>query len=112
MINDKLEKYGGIVFSSSGSTGKSKSIIYNERVIKNANRRLRELLKLTPLKHSSKIVILWGYGLFPPAYYYTMQLSRMGNRVYPLGSGKNYPTNLKLREIHKIFFLNLSFFCS
>ncbi len=101
-INSKFYKRGGIVFSSSGTTGISKSIIYPSNTIKNANKRLKELMKLTPLQKNSKIVILWGYGLFPPAYYYTQTFCEMGHIVYPLGSGKNYGSELKVRELHNI----------
>lgn len=101
-INSKFYKRGGIVFSSSGTTGISKSIIYPDKTIKNANKRLKELMKLTPLAPNSKIVILWGYGLFPPAYYYTQTFCELGHIVCPLGSGKNYKTELKIRELCKI----------
>lgn len=102
LINSKFYKKGGIVFSSSGSTGISKSLIYPKSTIKKANNRLKELMKLTPLKSNSKIVILWGYGLFPPAYYYTQTLSQLGHVVYPLGSGKNLNSDVKVRELFHI----------
>lgn len=101
-INSKFYKSGGIVFSSSGTTGISKSIIYPNKTIKNANKRLKELMRLTPLKPNSKIVMLWGYGLFPPAYYYTQTFCELGHIVYPLGSGKNYKSELKVRELYNI----------
>lgn len=54
-INSKFYKKGGIVFSSSGTTGLSKSIIYPNKTIKNANKRLKELMCLTPLKKIVKL---------------------------------------------------------
>ena len=101
-INSKFYKKGGIVFSSSGTTGLSKSIIYPNKTIKNANKRLKELMCLTPLKKNSKIVMLWGYGLFPPAFYYTQTFCELGHIVYPLRSGKNYKSELKIRELYNI----------
>ena len=101
-INTNFYRKGGIVFSSSGTTGISKSIIYPNKTIKNANKRLKELMSLTPITPNSKIVILWGYGLFPPAYYYTQTFCELGHIVYPLGSGKNYKSELKVRELCQI----------
>lgn len=101
-LNQHVEKNGGIMFSSSGSTGNSKNVIYDNDIICNANRRLLEVMKLTPLKEHSKIVMLWGYGLFPPAYYFTRTFSESGHIVYPLGSGKNYPTELKADRLIEI----------
>lgn len=102
ILNEHVKPNGGIMFSSSGSTGNSKSVIYDNDIINNANRRLEEVLKWTPIEKNSKIVMLWGYGLFPPAYYYTDCFSKLGHIVYPLGSGKNYPTELKVDRIYEI----------
>lgn len=102
IINEHVKHNGGIMFSSSGSTGKSKSVIYDKDILKNASRRLVEVLKLTPLKEKSKVVMLWGYGLFPPAYYYTNTFAENGHIVYPLGSGKNYSTELKADRLMEI----------
>lgn len=101
-LNNHVKNNGGIMFSSSGSTGNSKSVIYDNDIINNANRRLVEVLRWTNIDEHSKIVMLWGYGLFPPAYYYTDCFSKIGHIVYPLGSGKNYPTELKVDRIHEI----------
>jgi phenylacetate-coenzyme A ligase PaaK-like adenylate-forming protein len=101
-LNDAFKGYGGTVYSSSGSTGPSKSILYTGDVLKGAILRTQRLMALTPFSRGDKTVILWGYGLFPPAHFYTLALGEIGARVYPLGSGRNFPTELKIEELSKI----------
>jgi phenylacetate-coenzyme A ligase PaaK-like adenylate-forming protein len=101
-VNGTLESYGGTVYSSSGSTGPSKSILYTSDVLKRTVLRTQHLMSLTPIVKGDKIAILWGYGLFPPAHFYTLALSEMSTKVYPLGSGRNFPTELKIKELSKI----------
>ena len=102
MVNTAYQNVGGIVFSSSGSTQPSKSLLYSMKVMEGAIRRTKELLGLVPLSPPSKIVILWGYGLFPPAQFYTLALAEMGNWVYPIGSGKNLSSDIAANRIHEI----------
>ncbi len=102
ILNSKNVKKEGIVFSSSGTTGNSKSIKYTKYVINGSKRRLKELLKLIDIQANRKVVILWGYGLFPPSFYYTMTFTELDHTVYPLGSGKNMNTEHKMDEMKKI----------
>ncbi|MCT4612512.1 MAG: hypothetical protein N4A47_03995 [Clostridia bacterium] len=102
VVNDKLGISGGTIYSSSGSTGNSKSIIYTDDVMNAAVRRTKEFISLTPLLSNCKIAILWGYGLFPPASFYNRALSEMGNIVYPFGSGRNFPSELKATKLGEI----------
>lgn len=94
-VNQKL-KGGAIMYSSSGSTEPSKSMPYTPNVYRGAINRTIELFSLVDLEIGDRVAMLWGYGLFPPAQYYTAALSEFGCRVYPLGSGKNLPTELKI----------------
>jgi len=88
---------GGTVYSSSGSTGPSKSLLYTPEVFQGAARRTRRLFEMVDLRPGYRVAICWGYGLFPPAQFYTTALSKMGCAVLPLGSGKNLPTEIKIR---------------
>ena len=103
VINKNFVSSGGIVYSSSGSTGEARDVIYTDYVINGAARRTTELLSLVPHRlKSMKAVVLWGYGLFPPAHFYSLSMSRLGCQVYPFGSGRNFPTDPKVDKIHKI----------
>lgn len=102
IVNTEFQSAGGIIYSSSGSTQSSKSLIYTKDVMKGAIRRTKELFGLVPLEPPSKIVILWGFGLFPPAHYYALALTEMGNLVYPLGSGKNLSSDNAAKRIYEI----------
>ena len=67
VINKNFASSGGVVYSSSGSTGEARDIIYTDYAINGAARRTTELLSLVPHRlKSMKAVVLWGYGLFPP----------------------------------------------
>ncbi len=56
-----LLRLGGVVYSSSGSTGEARDIIYTDYVINGAARRTTELLSLVPHRlKSMKAVVLWG----------------------------------------------------
>lgn len=103
VINKNFVSSGGIVYSSSGSTGEARDVIYTDYVINGAARRTTELLSLVPHRlKSMKVVVLWGYGVFPPAHFYSLSMSRLGCQVYPFGSGRNFPTDPKVDKIHKI----------
>ncbi|HET7301873.1 MAG TPA: hypothetical protein VFI74_00910 [Candidatus Saccharimonadales bacterium] len=84
------------IYSSSGSTGPGKSLPYTPDVFRGAVKRTKEVCNLIPIRNTDKVVIMWGYGLFPPAQFYTQALGEMGALVYPLGSGKNLSTELKI----------------
>jgi len=102
IIQKEYRNKGGVVYSSSGSTGIESSILYTREVTNGAKRRLMELMRLTPLKSEYKVAILWGFGMFPPAHYYMEALSEFGNKVYPLGSGKNMSTDKVIYRIHDV----------
>ena len=103
VINKNFASSGGVVYSSSGSTGEARDIIYTDYVINGAARRTTELLSLVPHRlKSMKAVVLWGYGLFPPAHFYSLSMSGLGCQVYPFGSGRNFPTDPKIDKIHRI----------
>lgn len=102
IIQKEYKQKGGVVYSSSGSTGAESSILYTREVVEGSKRRLMELMKLTPLKPEYKIAILWGFGMFPPAHYYMEAFSEYGNIVYPLGSGKNMSTDKVIYRIHDV----------
>lgn len=103
VINKNFASSGGVVYSSSGSAGEARDIIYTDYVINGAARRTTELLSLVPHQlKSMKAVVLWGYGLFPPAHFYSLSMSGLGCQVYPFGSGRNFPTDPKVDKIHKV----------
>lgn len=102
IVNDNFGESGGIVYSSSGSTKKSRSIIYTPNVLNGAMRRTEELIHLLPIPPKSKIAILWGYGLFPPAHFYSSALSQIGHIVYPIGSGRNLPIEIAAKNLNTI----------
>lgn len=99
IVDSELREFGGIIYSSSGSTQVSRSIIYTDNVIAGAVRRTEELICLLPIPQNSKIAILWGYGLFPPAHFYSLAFSKMGHLVYPVGSGRNLPIEIATENI-------------
>lgn len=96
MLNHAFETTGGTVYSSSGSTGPSKSLLYTPTVFRGAVDRTKELCAAIPISNSDRVGMCWGYGLFPPAQFYTMALAECGAHVLPYGSGKNFPTELKI----------------
>lgn len=102
IVNTKFQNCGGIIYSSSGSTQSSRSIIYTREVMEGAIRRVKESFSFIPFSSGSKIAILWGYGLFPPAEFYSLALRDMGNLVYPLGSGKNLSPEIAAQRITEI----------
>jgi len=102
IVDTEFRGFGGIVYSSSGSTQVSRSIIYTDNVINSAVRRTEELIRLLPFSQNSKIAILWGYGLFPPAHFYSLALSKMGHVIYPVGSGRNLPIEIATKNLHII----------
>lgn len=102
IVNTEFQNKGGIIYSSSGSTHTSKSIIYTKEVIEGSIRRAKETFCRIPFFPVSRTVILWGYGLFPPAHFYSLALRERGNLVYPLGSGKNLSPELAAQRIYEI----------
>lgn len=93
---------GGMVYSSSGSTGSGRSLLYSHTVYRGAVRRTKEFCAMLPLESGFRVGMMWGYGLFPPAQYYSTALSELGCRVYPLGSGKNLATALKIVRLAEV----------
>ena len=91
----------GIVFKSSGTTGNGFRITYSNSVMEKASERARDVLMKTPIAPLDKIAIFFGYGLFPPASFYTTALVDMGCSVIPLGSGRNLPTDQKIEWFDK-----------
>lgn len=102
LVEKEYANKGGVVYSSSGSTGSGTSILYTEEVINGAIRRLMEIMHLTPLHSSHKVAILWGFGMFPPAHYYMEAFCRFGNKVFPLGSGKNLSSDKVIYRLHEV----------
>jgi phenylacetate-CoA ligase len=103
--HERMNQYqyeGAIIYSSSGSTGPSKSLPYTPSVFRGAVERTKEVCAPVPIQKGDKIVIMWGYGLFPPAQFYTHALSELGSCVYPLGSGKNLATELKIARMIEV----------
>lgn len=92
----------GIVFSSSGSADIEKSLVYTENTLIAAVRRTQEFFRAIFDDFGKKVVITWGYGLFPPALFYTLALANLGMTVYPFGSGRNYRIEDLTKQITEI----------
>jgi phenylacetate-coenzyme A ligase PaaK-like adenylate-forming protein len=91
------ERTPGILYTSSGTTGAGRQILYPMPVRTSAMRRAEQFLRATPIEPRDLVAVMFGFGMFPPAQFYCDALVNIGCRVSPLGSGKNMRTDLKCR---------------
>src|SRR6185437_5482381 len=83
-----------MLYSSSGSTGSGRQLLYPSSVRDGATKRAERFLELAPLQSGDLVAVLFGFGMFPPAHFYCDALANLGCQISPLGSGRNTRSDL------------------
>jgi phenylacetate-CoA ligase len=97
LLKERFNHSVGTRYQSSGTTGENFSIVYSDKVHNGASERAYKLLQSTPISPKDKVAIFFGFGIFPPADFYSSALLDMQCQIVKLGSGRNLETCKKCK---------------
>jgi phenylacetate-CoA ligase len=97
LLKERFNHSVGTRYQSSGTTGDNFSIVYSDKVHNGASQRAYKLLQSTPISPKDKVAIFFGFGIFPPADFYSSALLDMQCQIVKLGSGRNLETCKKCK---------------
>jgi phenylacetate-coenzyme A ligase PaaK-like adenylate-forming protein len=101
-LSEHQPEKAGMLYASSGTTGVGRQLLYSDAVRDLAARRAKVFMQQTPIERNHTAAVLFGYGMFPPAQFYSEAIVQLGCRVSPLGSGRNMRTELKCEWLAEI----------